>query len=374
VEFPVAEAEHARIPVILSAPLSVTLELTSRCNFRCVHCYARRNPRDAIDTSESEMTTRKILGFLEEISRLHVWWLTMTGGEPLIRQDFFQIASYAKSKGLIQTLMTNGSLITPRAAERIHRYFRTVQISIDAADADTFSLIRRSSKQDFEKVLDGVRNLVASGCTPIISVTVFKQNLDQLEQIIELALSLGCNKVRFGQVTPVSRGDRNWNQIVVDPYVTTRRVKELTESYQGKVFTDFQDPVKMVAAYEQYLSAGEYRRSFCAAGTWHCAVDSKGNVLPCPIFVEGEFSAGNVGERPFSEIWADPHTFQFFRDFKNSVEAISTCSKCRYKLVCGGLCRASAFACGRTIFSSPPYCPLVYMRRYPESPEGRSAS
>jgi radical SAM protein with 4Fe4S-binding SPASM domain len=353
----------------LSAPFSVQLELTTRCNFHCIHCYATGNGAERKDIARSELNTEEVLRLLDEISEMGVWWLAITGGEPLLRRDIFEIARYAKSKGLIQVLMTNGSLISPRMAKDISRYFRGVQVSIDAADNETFRRIRGGGKDSFQQTLCGVRNLVSYGLRPKIAVTVMKQNVDQLDQIVELILSMGCSKISFGVVHPVSRVDRNWEKVMVDPYMAVSRIGEVVEAYQERIESGFSGTANLVSWFEECLRAAEYRINFCGAGTWQCSVDHCGNVRPCSILVNEDFSAGNVCEHSFSEIWLDKDTFPYFRDFQGNLEKIPMCSKCAFKLACGGRCRALAFACGGTFISNPPWCPIIHLDKYPPKHE-----
>ncbi|MFC1886903.1 radical SAM protein, partial [Thermodesulfobacteriota bacterium] len=166
-------------------PLSASMELTYRCNNKCVMCYQP-------ETCSEELTTEEIENILTQLAEHGCLYLTFTGGEPLLRQDFWQIAEFARAKSFAVNLLTNGTLIGREEAEKIKKLnFLQVHISILGKDAKTHDAITDVSGS-FEKAISGAGELVAQGVNVVFKTTLMKENIAQYKEIEKLAESTGA--------------------------------------------------------------------------------------------------------------------------------------------------------------------------------------
>ena len=167
-------------------PLSGSLELTFRCNLRCVHCYLDGQHTPSPD--QHELTTSEITDIIDQIVAEGCLWLLLTGGEPLVRSDWKEIYLYAKHKGLIVTLFTNGTLLTPEDADFLAEWRPfVVEISLYGATQETYERVT-GVPGSYEKCLRGIQLLVDRGVplrlkTPLM--TINKDELAALQQFAE---------------------------------------------------------------------------------------------------------------------------------------------------------------------------------------------
>ncbi|MEW6608377.1 MAG: radical SAM protein [bacterium] len=165
-------------------PFSVTIELTYRCNLGCVHCYVENNLK------EQELTTLEVKQLLNKLAQEKVIFLTFTGGEIFLREDLFEIASYARKNGFMIKLFTNGTLITPTIADMIKGVCpEAVEISMYGATAQTHEDITKVSGS-FEKSINAFKLLKERGITTIFKPTLMRQNFAEYSEMKSLAEKL----------------------------------------------------------------------------------------------------------------------------------------------------------------------------------------
>lgn len=171
-------------------PIGGTIEITHRCNLNCVHCYCNH------DTTKTEMSLKEICGILDEITNAGCLWLLLTGGEPLLREDFLDIYTYAKKKGMIITLFTNGTLITPYVADYLKDYPPfVIEISLYGARKETYEEITGVSGS-FERCIQGI-NLLRERKLPLkLKTMAMTLNQDEVLDIESFARKRGL-KFRF---------------------------------------------------------------------------------------------------------------------------------------------------------------------------------
>lgn len=175
-------------------PITGSFELTFRCNLRCAHCYCNlpQNDRDAI---KKELSTGEVCDILDQIAEAGCLWLLITGGEPLLRKDFLEIYTYAKKKGFIITLFTNGTLMTPEIADYLAEWppFR-VEITLYGATKETYERIAQFPGS-FERCIQGIDLLLKRNIALKLKTIVMNLNLKELWDIEKLTERLG---VKFG--------------------------------------------------------------------------------------------------------------------------------------------------------------------------------
>ena len=275
-------AKSARLHV----PLSGSLDLTNRCNLRCVHCYAGAHTSDM---TVAEMDTGKILSLLDEISEAGCLYLLITGGEPLIRKDFPEIYRYAKGKGLLITLFTNGTLISDSIIQLFKELPpRVVEISLYGATQQTYEGIT-GVKGSYEKCLSGIRRLLEHNINVRLKTILMTLNSHEFSDIEKTAKEFGV-KFRFdAALFPRLNGDRT--------------PLELRVSASDAVNKEFSDQER-AALWEKFL--GTHRdKSFsddlyqCGAGITGFYIAPQGSLRPCLMttlisynLLKGSFSDG----------------------------------------------------------------------------------
>lgn len=181
--------------------------LTEGCNLKCRHCWiapkyqAPTKPVPAIDLGLFN-------DILDQAKPLGLTTVKLTGGEPLLHPQIFELLEIVKAKDLRLIMETNGVLCTPELAARIMETSDNpfISVSVDGADAETHEWVR-GVKGSFEGALEGIRNLVSVGFRPQVIMSVMRRNRDQLEPLVRMAEGLGAGSVKFNLVQPTARGD-----------------------------------------------------------------------------------------------------------------------------------------------------------------------
>ena len=179
----------------------IAWEVTRMCNLSCLHCRAssERGPY------EGELTTGECFSLLDDIASFSTPVIILTGGEPYLREDIFEIASYGDRKGLRMVLATNGTLVTDEIAEKTRESgIKRISISLDGPDADSHDSFRGVSGA-FEGSLQGIENLKKAGVEFQINTTITRLNLHQIEDIYNLAIRLGAAGHHIFLLVPTGR-------------------------------------------------------------------------------------------------------------------------------------------------------------------------
>src|ERR1700680_2544209 len=177
-------AEMAAKALEMNIPLSVQLDLTYRCNERCVHCYLDHH-------DHGEMTTAEIKDLLDQMAAAGVFYLTISGGEILMRRDFFEILEHARERTFCVKLKTNGVLIREKEAARLRKLgVETIQISIYSHRPEVHDAITKM-KGSLDRSLDAIRFMVSQGLKVTIANVVMKQTRFDYTAVQKLAAELG---------------------------------------------------------------------------------------------------------------------------------------------------------------------------------------
>ena len=176
-------------------PVNGSIELTFRCNLRCVHCYCNVPANDP-NAIEGEMKTDEILRILDQISEAGCLWFLMTGGEPLLRQDILEILIHAKKKGLITSLFTNGTLVTPDFADRLSEWQpHSVEITLYGATQETYERITRVPGS-FQRCMRGIELFLERGVPLALKTMAMTLNKEEILEIKAFAEERGL-RFRF---------------------------------------------------------------------------------------------------------------------------------------------------------------------------------
>ena len=341
-------------------PRLIFWELTKRCNLNCRHCRAEA---DDIDYT-GELTEVEIRRVIDDIVSDWNPILVLTGGEPLYRDDIYDIAAYANSQGLRVALATNGTLINKDAARRIRESgIARVSISIDGSTAESHDSFRGITGA-YDRAIEGARLLKNEGVEFQFNTTVTKHNVDEIEDILRLSEDSGAKALHIFMLVPVGCGV----QIVETDMISSEKYEEvLNWFYDRSKETELEFRATCSPHYYRVIRqrAREEGRELtfetdgmaamtrgCLAGIGVCFISNRGEVQPCGYL---PLVAGNVLETPFSEIWRDSPLFQELRDF-NALKG--KCGVCEYRAFCGG-CRARAFYESGDYLADEPCCVYV---------------
>jgi radical SAM protein with 4Fe4S-binding SPASM domain len=343
--------------------------LTDQCNLSCTHCYSKSGPgRETL----GELTTPEAIQVIDDLAGMGVPLILFTGGEPLMREDIWDLARHAKSRGLKMALSTNGTLITPEVAVRIKECgIEYAGISLDGARAGTHDRFRNSPGA-FEQTLAAFPACKDAGLRCGVRVTLTKENCGELEALVDLALSLGASRFCLYWLVPAGRGIGSYTRLQLDKNEVTealsllyRKAKQTDPAAMEFLTVDApQDAIHLLASMEQDGSADladarELLSSLqggCSAGTRVANIDAQGNVFPCQFARSGEFLVGNVRHQPFSRIWADTANPVLVRFREKQARFRGRCGACTYRDLCGGGCRVRAHAAGGDFYNEDPFC------------------
>jgi len=341
-------------------PRLIFWELTKKCNLSCLHCRAEA---EDIDYS-GELSTTQARKLIDDISEFASPILVLTGGEPLYREDLFDIAEYAKSRDLRVALATNGTLVDDDIAGKIKASgIDRVSISIDGPDSRSHDSFR-GVENAFNGAINGVRSLIKKGVDVQFNTTVTKRNVDHIEDILKLAEKEGVCAHHLFMLVPVGCGI----EIAESDMISSEKYEEtLNWFYDRSKNTEMEFKATCAPHYYRIIrqrAKQEGRKlSFetdgmaamtrgCLAGSGVCFISHRGDVQPCGYL---PLIAGNVLEKPMKEIWEQSELFKSLRDF-NLLEG--KCGECEYRTVCGG-CRARAYYASGSYLGEEPYCLYV---------------
>ncbi len=340
-----------------NTPRLIFWELTKRCNLNCAHCRAEA---EDIDYS-GELETDGIKKIIDDITSKYSPILILTGGEPLYREDIFDIAAYAASKKLRVALATNGTLITDESAKKIKAAgIARASISIDGKNAESHDGFR-GIPGAFDKALNGARLLKQNGVEFQFNMTVTKRNVGEINDILSLAVNEGAAALHLFMLVPVGCGVEiaETDMISAEKYEEVLnwfydRSREVSIEFKATCAPHYYRIIRQRAKAEGRTLSFETdgmaaMTRGCLAGTGVCFISHRGDVQPCGYL---PLSAGNVVQTPFPEVWENSELFATLRNF-NALKG--KCGACEYKGVCGG-CRARAFYAEDDMLGEEPYC------------------
>lgn len=343
--------------------------ITDRCNLSCTHCYNKSGPGRV---TAGELTTKEAMGVIDDLAGMGVPLILFTGGEPLMREDIWDLARHARSQGLKMALSTNGTLITPDVALRIKECgIEYAGISLDGAKAQTHDRFRNMPGA-FDQTIAAFAACRQAGLRCGVRVTLTKENCHELEALVDLALSLGASRFCLYWLVPTGRGLDSYGRLQLDTNEVTdalnllyRKAKQTDPASMEFLTVDApQDCIHLLASMEKdgsddVIEARELLASLkggCSAGTRVANIDAPGNVYPCQFARSPEFHIGNIRDRPFSDIWADTKNPVLARFRQKEAQFGGRCGACNYRELCGGGCRVRAHAVEGDFLGEDPFC------------------
>ena len=346
----------------------VVWNVTRRCNLRCVHCYAHATE----SSTKDELSTEEGRTLIDDLSAFGVPVLLFSGGEPLVRKDLPELASYAVSKGMRAVISTNGTLITPTTAKTLKEIgLSYVGISLDGMEDvnDRF----RGVKGAFAKAIEGIENCKAAGIKVGLRFTISKANAAEIPGIFDLLEEKEIPRVCFYHLVYAGRGSNLVEQDlsheetrkVVDMIID--RTRDLHDRGKPKEVLTVdnhadgpyvylrllkEDPDRAREVYE-LLQMNEGNNTGRGIG----CISWNGDVHPDQFW--RHYSFGNVRQRPFSEIWTDTSD-PLMAGLKNKKQYVTgRCAACKWLDVCAGNFRVRAEAISGDPWAPDPACYLT---------------
>ncbi len=300
-------------------PISGSFEFTFRCNLRCAHCYCNLplNDQDAI---EKELTTEEVFDIFDQIAEAGCLWLLLTGGEPLVRKDFLEIYTYAKKKGFLISLYTNGTLITPEMADYLIQWPPyEMEITLYGATEETYERIT-GIPGSFKRCQIGIDLLLGRKLPLKLKTMVMNLNCDDLWKIKEYAERLGVEFRFDSELNPRLDGSNNFNNLRLSPEEVLKL--DLDDEKRTKTWRDI--CARLIRPFQSdklYL---------CGAGVSSFHIDPYGQMSVCML---SRFQSYDLHLYSFKEVWdgyiPEHLTLKAQGDYPcGQCELISLCGRC----------------------------------------------
>lgn len=377
-------------------PNIVAWEITRSCNLYCAHCRASASA----GRYPGELDTAECLRLIDQLEDMGKPMLILTGGEPLLREDFFDIANYASEKGFRVTTGCNGTLLSPETARKMAQVpIARVAISLDFPSRELQDKFRGMAGA-YDGALEGMRNARAAGVPLQINATVTKMNAPYLDDLVGIALEMGAAAFHPFLLVPTGRG-KGLEKEELPPEEYERILRWICRKQvelEGRLFFKPTDAPHFARVRMQYAkqcglampamhghpggAAGMAGRSTpprasavsagaamsimtrgCLAGTGFCFISHVGRVQGCGYL---DVEAGDLKRQMFREVWQES---EVFRNIRNLSLLKGKCGRCEFKKLCGG-CRARAYETSGDYLAEEPYCIYQPKAQAARSPSG----
>jgi len=346
-------------------PKWIAWEITRRCNLHCVHC---RSSSELEAQGHPDFSFEEAKRVLADISSYASPVIVLSGGEPLLRADVFDIAKYGGSKGLRMCLATNGTLVTDEICRKIKDAdIKMVSLSVDGSTAGVHDNFRNSPGA-FEATMNAARLFKENGIKFLVNSSFTKRNQKEIPKVMKLVRELGATAWYMFMIVPTGRGEdimdelislEDYEDILAWHYEMEKNEKDMlirptcAPSYYRVVLQKAKEQGDDFKRRSLKFSTGGSKG--CLAGQLISLMDVDGNLLPCSYF---PLAAGNIREKSFQDIWENSGLFKELRDFKSYK---GKCGACEYVNVCGG-CRARAYAMTGDYMEAEPFCSHTPMK------------
>lgn len=365
----------------LSAPMIVDFNITRRCNLKCKYCYADAGNNCNYD----ELSFDEIIDILKQLQEMNVQVIRLSGGEPLIRDDYCKIVKECNNMGFYVCTNTNGTLIDSKILKCFKDdCVKSIGISLDSYLSEIHNSLRGTDFA-FDSTISGIKKTIQAGLVEKLSVviTITNNNADivEIQKYFSFLGDIGVKYASFQYAISVGRGEKfyecsptykKWRKLVVWLYSSKQSVYDvygikysinLTNESDCKfeLFFPFIESNRIDLLLENTTSDKIINKDYlsCEAGNITIAITADGKVYPCELMMSYfELEAGNLRKNSFEEIWNNSSVLNMIRNMTvRDLDGI--CSSCKMNKECGGGCRAAAYARNHKINDCDQRCPKV---------------
>ncbi len=356
------------VPQKLPAPFLIVWNFTNMCNLRCKHCYQR-----ASKPLPNELSLEEKLMVVDQLDKAGVAAIALSGGEPTIHPHFYTILHEIASRGMYAAVATNGWVFADIEKLEIAKKLglRYVEVSIDSANPKRHDWFR-GVEGSWKRAVKALENAVKLGLNHAMAVTVTKVNIHEVEDILDLAESIGVKRVVFFNFVPTGRGKENlW--LDLDPFEREEFLKTIykemrkrkleivsTAPQYGRIALQLSGG-KETAPTHFYVGGDPIVRAVaefvggCGAGRIYAGIQPDGILIPC-VFMP--IPVGSLRKENFWKLWTTSPLLKALRD-RGKLKGY--CSTCPYRNICGG-CRARAYGYFEDPLAPDPGC--IYNTKY----------
>lgn len=323
------------------------LELTYRCNEKCIHCYV-----DTPCDYGNEMTTDEVKDVIRQFRDLGCMGVLLTGGEATIRKDFIEIAQYVKSQGIMFDVYTNGLAVSDEVIDSLIQLKpNSISFSFYGGTAEVHDRITKV-QGSFEKSLKTLLTIKCAGIDTYIKTVIMKDNVDDFENLLRLGKRICVPVLPALSVMP-SHGGKSAEPFRLLDTEKYMEVLRLEEEYQGKRFD---------------TTVSKRGRYICASGLDSLSIDPFGGVHPCNAH---PMSLGNVRETTIRDIWENSEHLKSLRNIR-PVDLASDCDGCEHFDYCS-VCMGSAIRENEKLAPCSDTCKIAkaYHCMYIEKQKGK---
>lgn len=308
----------------------VHFKLTDECNLSCKYCYAESgaSKKKTLDIEELKKVVDEVKCISTNVD------YTLSGGEPFLYPNLFELMEYIHSLDNKIFLLTNGMYITEENSKKVAKLCSLIKISIDGSNEEINSITR--GKNSFQSALNGFKILMSDKANVQVTMTVTQKNIGDIKNMLKL----------FG------------NRLTLQPFFKAGRGTESDEF--GITGEEYYNAMASIEGFQPMARLGESLNIFRNKGTTKCAmadseisISDNGDVYPCQMLAEDDFYGGNIKENSIKEI-LNSKKFQEVASFSSLTN--EECKECPIKLLCGGACRARSYFESGSIFVNSDFC------------------
>lgn len=341
------------------APFHVAWEITSNCNFQCIHCRAADN---ISNSGVYKTQLDELYSVVDDFKNNHIYSVGITGGEPFLFDYIFELLSKIRESNIKIILYTNASLIDYNIAQKLSKILSkedVVHISLDGAIADDND--RQRGYGTFEKICSGLKYLsIYDNIYKRITLVPTIHNISNLPAIFRIADKYNVNEVSAVPLMTAGRAKKNKLTPSVEELLNAE-IEMIQNSYKyknikylGGVF----GPICLFKHLSEYSEKELFLREsnskrICDAGTRQLFIDSQGDVFPCNLFAScPEMKLGNIFKNKLENIWNSP----LLEIFKNGITPNKKCETCKVWNICNGGCMALSYLSKKSLSNRDPRC------------------
>jgi radical SAM protein with 4Fe4S-binding SPASM domain len=297
---------------------------------------------------------------VEELYEMGAKWFGLSGGEPLVRKDIFEIIAHAKSLGMNVSLITNGYYVKGDILDKLARYEVMTAVSLDGVE-ETNDLTR--GKGSYQTALRAMKNLSDNDIFDCIVTTLNRRNVYEVDHIAEVGHKFNATRVVYHNYIPVGRAQEHLDLAPTPQQyeMVMNRIYDLMMDYKDKMSINVYCPFFARIAKQRGMPDFDYwfNNVFlgqCFIGGRYMGLLENGDIRPCG-FNEG-YRMGNIRDKSMTDLWHEMQEKEFTKKLKDRSNLKGKCGVCEYREICGG-CRTRAEIYTGDLFASDPACAYV---------------